>query len=168
MTLGGVDWPATEPPPKKINTCMNYMLSRLNPLRDLEDLQNRIITAFGRTPEADGDEPFAHSEWRPAVNIAEAEDGYWIVAEMPGVRKEDVQVMVENGTLTVSGERKFDDAAKKWQRIECGYGRFSRSFTLPQYADASQVKAEFKDGLLHIHVPKSEAARPKQIEIKVD
>jgi HSP20 family protein len=148
---------------------MKYMLSRLNPLRDLEDLQNRIIHAFGRPSNGDhADEPFAHSEWRPAVNIAEAEDGYWIVAEMPGVRKEDVAVTVEKGTLTVSGERKFDEAAKKWQRIECGYGCFSRSFTLPQYADAAQVKAEFKDGLLHIHVPKSEAARPKQIEIKVD
>jgi HSP20 family protein len=149
---------------------MSLILARLNPLRELEDIQNRLTNAF--RPSADlfnGDEPFAHSEWRPLMNIAESEEEYLIVAEMPGMKKEDVHVTLENGTLTVSGERKFqEDDNRKWRRVECGYGRFSRSFTLPQYADPSQVKAEFKDGLLHIHVPKSEAARPKQIQIEVD
>jgi HSP20 family protein len=149
---------------------MNYTQSRLNPLRGLEELQSRIINAFRPLSGTDdGDEPFAHSGWSPLVDIAEGEAGYLIVAEIPGMKKDEVKVTVENGILSISGERKFQqDGSMRWQRTERGYGRFSRSFTLPQYADPVQVKAEFKEGLLHIHVPKSEAARPKQIDIKVN
>jgi HSP20 family protein len=85
------------------------------------------------------------------------------------MKKEDVKVTVENGVLTISGERKFEkeEKNKKYHRLERGYGTFMRSFTLPDDADANKIKAEFKNGLLKVHLPKSEHAKPKQIEVNV-
>jgi HSP20 family protein len=85
------------------------------------------------------------------------------------MRKEDVKVTVENGVLTLSGERKLEkeEKGKRYHRIERAYGSFVRSFTLPDDADSDKVSAEFKDGVLKVHVAKSEAAKPKQIEVKV-
>jgi len=92
-----------------------------------------------------------------------------IKAELPDVKKEDVKVTVENGVLTISGERKFEkeEKKKKYHRVERAFGTFVRSFSLPDVADASKVKAEFKNGMLTVHVPKSEKAKPKQIEVNV-
>jgi HSP20 family protein len=84
------------------------------------------------------------------------------------VKKEDVKVTVENGVLTITGERKFEkEEDKKYHRIERSYGNFLRSFTLPDAADSSKVTAEFKDGVLKVHLPKSEKAKPKAVEVKV-
>ena len=85
------------------------------------------------------------------------------------MKKEDVKVTVENGVLTISGERKFEreEKKKKYHRVERAYGTFVRSFSLPDVADASKVKAEFKNGMLTVHLPKSEQAKPKQVEVKV-
>ncbi|MGB9601732.1 MAG: Hsp20/alpha crystallin family protein, partial [Limisphaerales bacterium] len=90
--------------------------------------------------------------------------------ELPEVKKDDVKVTVENGVLTISGERKFEKEEKgvRYHRIERSYGYFARSFSLPEDADAEKVSAEFKDGVLKVHVAKSEKARPKQIEVKVE
>ncbi len=109
------------------------------------------------------------AEWMPLVDIAEDEREYLITAELPEVKKEDVKVTMENGILTVTGERKFENEEKnrRWHRVERSYGSFARSFALPDDGDAAKVKAGFKDGILKVHVAKSEAARPKQIEVKV-
>jgi HSP20 family protein len=102
------------------------------------------------------------------VDIAEDDQEYMITAELPEVKKEDVKVTVENGVLTITGDRKFEKEEKtKYHRVERCYGSFARAFTLPDNGDATKVNAEFKDGVLRVRVAKTEAARPKQIEVKV-
>src|ERR671936_1612800 len=140
-------------------------LTRFEPLREMEDFQNRLSTLFGRPlRRPDGHrEEITLADWTPLADITEDEKEYLIKAELPEMKKEDVKVTVENGVLTISGERKFEKEEKKrkYHRVERGYGTFLRSFTLPDDADASKVKAEFKNGLLTVRVPKSEHAKPK-------
>lgn len=146
-------------------------LTRWNPFREMEELQNRLLSVFNLTTprRGDGQESITVAEWIPLVDIVEDDREYLIKAELPEMRKEDVKVTVENGVLTISGERKLEkeEKGKKYHRIERAYGSFVRSFTLPDDADADKVSAEFKDGVLKVHVAKSEAAKPKQIEVKV-
>jgi len=108
-------------------------------------------------------------DWAPLVDIVEDDKEYLIKAELPEVRKEDVKVTVEGGTLTISGERKSEkeEKGRKFRRIERYYGRFERSFSVPDDADDSKVAADFRDGVLRVHLAKSEKARPKQIEVNV-
>jgi HSP20 family protein len=109
------------------------------------------------------------TQWAPSVDISE-DDKEWLVnAELPEVKKEDVKVTVENGVLTIRGERKFEkeEKDKKYHRIERSYGNFLRSFSIPDASDATRVHAEFKDGVLKVHLPKSEKAMPKAVEVKV-
>jgi HSP20 family protein len=103
------------------------------------------------------------------VDIVEDQKEYIIKAELPEIKKEEVKVTVENGVLTISGERRAEkeDQGKTYHRIERVYGRFARSFSIPDDADASKVNAEFKDGLLRVHLAKNEKATPKAIEVKV-
>jgi HSP20 family protein len=103
------------------------------------------------------------------VDITEDEKEWVVKADLPEVKKEDVNVTVENGVLTITGERKFEkeEKDKKYHRIERSYGNFLRSFTLPDAADSSKVTAEFKDGVLKVHLPKGEKAKPKAVEVKV-
>jgi HSP20 family protein len=147
-------------------------LTRWDPIREMTEIQNRFASLMGRAPlqlQENGEEALTSTEWVPAVDIAEDEKEYVIKAEVPDVRREDVKVSVENGLLTISGERKFEkeEKDKKYHRVERAYGYFSRSFSLPDAAEAEQVKAEYKDGVLHVHVPKSERAKAKRIEVKV-
>ena len=151
---------------------MTNALTSWNPLRELEDFQSRILSAFNPASarRGNGQESLAVAEWAPLVDIAEDEKEYLITAELPEVKKEDVKVTMENGVLTVTGERKFEheEKNKKWHRVERSYGSFARTFALPDDGDAAKVNAEFKDGMLKVRVAKSEAARPKQIEVKVN
>ena len=151
---------------------MTSALTRWNPLRELEEFQNRILSAFNAASSrrGNGQESLTMAEWMPVVDISEDDKEYVITAELPEVKKEDVRVTVENGVLTITGERKFEkeEKNKKWHRVERAYGSFARSFALPDDGDAAKVNAEFKDGILKVHVAKSEAARPKQIEVKVN
>jgi HSP20 family protein len=103
------------------------------------------------------------------VDIKEDEKEYLIKAELPDMKKEDVRLTVENEVLAISGERTFEkeEKGKKYHRIERAYGSFVRSFSLPEDADGGKVTAEFKDGMLHVHLPKSQKPKPKAIEIKV-
>jgi HSP20 family protein len=141
-------------------------LTRWEPL-EMEDVQNRLSHLFGR--RTNGRDDITLADWTPLADITEDDKEYLIKAELPDVRKEDVKVTVENGMLTISGERKFEkeEKNKKYHRVERAYGSFVRSFTLPEDADASKVKAEFRDGVLTVHLPKSERAKPKQIDVKV-
>jgi HSP20 family protein len=120
-------------------------------------------------PQANGKETMIVADWVPAVDVSETDGEYQIKAEIPDVKKEDVKVTLEDGVLTIQGERKQEkeDKGKKYHRVERTYGSFVRSFTLPDLVDEEKVKAEFKDGILKLQLPKSEKARPKAIEVKV-
>jgi HSP20 family protein len=149
-------------------------LIRWNPLREMEDIQRRMTSLFDggiihRSNLTNDEENITVPEWAPLVDIAEDEKEYLLKIELPEVQKEDVKVTLENGTLTISGERKAEkeEKTRKFHRVERSYGRFVRSFTVPDGASAENVKAEFKDGVLRVHLTKSERARPKQIEVKV-
>ncbi len=147
-------------------------LTRWDPFKELDEMQNRLSTLFGRAPvrkNGEKQESLTVAEWSPLVDISEDEKEYLIKAELPEVKKEDAKVSVQNDVLTISGERKYEkeEKGKKYHRVERAYGSFERSFTLPEDADASKIAAEFKDGVLKVHLPKSEKPKPKSIEVKV-
>ena len=142
-----------------------------DPFRELSEFQNRLSSFFGRPGGQPGGEGTSmRSQWSPAVDIVEDDKEFLVKAELPEVKKENVHVTVENGVLTIYGERKFEKEEKnrRYHRVERSFGSFSRSFSLPEGADASKVHAEFKDGILQVHMQKSETAKPKQIEVKVE
>jgi len=146
-------------------------LSRWDPLKEMDELHRRLGSVFGLNQQRpiNGKEEMTVSQWMPLVDITEDDHVYLIKAELPDVKKEDVKVTVENGVLTISGERKFDkeENNKRYHRIERSYGSFTRSFAVPDDAEDSTVAAEFKDGVLTVRLAKSEKARPKSIEVKV-
>lgn len=147
-------------------------ITRWNPFKEMEDLQGRLSSLLGQTParwNGSKEENMTVAQWAPLVDITEDDREYVIKAELPEVRKEDVKLTVENGTLNISGERTFEkeDKGLRYHRVERSYGSFVRSFVLPDDADASKVTAEFKDGVLRVRVQKHEKALPKSIEIKV-
>ena len=147
-------------------------LTRWDPFKEMEETQSRLARILGLAPARTGNgdkESMAVMEWAPLVDIIEDDKEWLVKADLPEVKKEDVKVTVENGVLTVTGERKFEkeEKDKKYHRIERSYGTFFRSFTLPDAADGSKVSAEFKDGVIKVRLPKSEKAKPKTIEVKV-
>jgi HSP20 family protein len=145
--------------------------TRWNPFKDREDMENRLATMFAARESTGngGKEALTVAQWSPLVDITEDEKEYLIKAELPEMKKEDVRLTVENDVLAISGERKFEkeEKGKKYHRVERAYGSFVRSFSLPEDADGSKVTADFKEGMLQVHLPKSEKAKPKAIEIKV-
>ncbi len=149
-------------------------LKHWNPFKEMEDLQRHLSSVFDLASSSNNalrkqDESMTAPDWAPLVDIIEDDKEYLITAELPEVKRNEVKVTVENNTLTISGERKFEkeEKGKKYHRVERAYGSFVRSFTLPDDADANKVNAEFKEGVLKVHVAKSESAKPKQIEVKV-
>jgi HSP20 family protein len=141
------------------------------PFKEMEELQNRLNTYFGNsslTRNSD-QESAAPAKWAPLVDIVEDEKEYLIKAELPEINKEDISIKVDKGVLSITGERKFEkeEKGKKYHRVERSYGHFTRTFTLPEDADADNVKAEFKNGVLEVHLHKAEKAKPKQIDINV-
>mgnify|MGYP001159251806 CR=1 FL=1 len=146
-------------------------LRTFDPLRDFGSLQERINRLFDDTLRAsEGDEELMRGAWAPAVDIHETEDGYAVTADLPGVKKEDIEVDLKNGTLTIKGEKKFEERTPKenFIRIERSYGKFVRSFVLPNNVEPDKIKAVFKDGTLQLQIPKKEEAKPKQIKIDVN
>ena len=111
------------------------------------------------------------AEWAPAVDVTEDDKEFLIKAELPDLKKEDVKVTIEAGTLHIAGERKFEkeEKGKRYHRIERSYGSFERAFTVPEGTKPEALTAEYKDGVLRVHLPKSETAKPKPkaIEVKV-
>jgi HSP20 family protein len=144
-------------------------LTRWDPFKEMDDLHKQLSTFFNLGPSRaqTGQENMTVPQWLPLGDITEDDKVYLIKVELPEVKKENVKVTVENGVLTISGERHFEKEEKKYHRVERSYGRFTRSFGVPDDADDTKVNAEFKDGLLTVHLPKSEKARPKSIEVKV-
>ena len=147
-------------------------LKRWNRLKDLETFQHSLDSLVSRSavPRSEGQgELTAAAEWSPLVDISEDDKEYLIKAELPEVKKEDVKVTAEIGTLTIMGERRFEteEKGRKYHRVERAYGSFGRSFSLPDDASPGRVSAEFKDGVLTLHLVKDEKAKPQQIEVKV-
>ena len=147
-------------------------LTRWNQLRELQAIQHGLGSLLGRSPAQwpEGqEEPMAVAEWAPLVDISEDDKEYQIKAELPEVKTEDVKVTAEEGTLTITGNRKFEkeEKGKKYHRVERSYGSFVRNFSLPDDASPAKVSAEFKDGVLTVHLAKTEKAKPQQIEVKV-
>ena len=142
-----------------------------NPFKEREEWESRVATMLGTRAATGngGQEALTVAQWSPLVDIIEDEQEYLIQAELPDMKKEDVRLTVENEVLAISGERKLEkeEKGKKYHRVERAYGSFVRTFSLPEDADGSKVTADFKDGMLHVHLPKSEKAKPKAIEIKV-
>jgi HSP20 family protein len=149
-------------------------LSEWNPLRELDDFQHRLSrffgNGFGLGHRSNGREDITVAQWAPVVDITEDEKEYLVKAELPEVKKNDVEVRVEDGVLYISGERNFEkeEKRKRYHRVERAYGAFTRSFSLPDDADPNKINAEFKDGVLSVHVAKDPNAKSKAIEVKVD
>jgi HSP20 family protein len=143
-------------------------LVRFDPFRELEDLSSRLSTYFnrpGRTQaEVDG-----FSEWAPAMDVQETDGEYLIKADLPEVPKADVKVGLENGILTIEGERKQEkeEKGKKFHRVERTYGKFVRRLSVPSEVDEQKIAAEFKEGVLTVHLPKTPLVKPRNIDVKV-
>ncbi len=146
-------------------------LGRWDPFRELEDMSERLNRMFSRpaVTTKNGKESLTVADWIPTVDISETDGEYVIKAELPDVKKEDVKITLEDGVLTLTGERRQEKEEKstKYHRVERSYGSFVRSFSLPDLIDETKVKAEYRDGMLNLHLPKSEKAKPRAIEVKV-
>ena len=148
------------------------IVKRRDQLTNMETFQHNLDSLLRHSsnlPAGIQQKPVAAPEWSPLVDISEDEQEYLIKAELPEVKKEDVKVTAETGTLTIMGERKFENGehGKKYHRVERAYGTFGRSFALPPDANPSKVSAEFKEGVLTVHLLKDEKTKPQQIEVTV-
>jgi HSP20 family protein len=142
---------------------------KVDPFRELAAMQDRMARLFGDVYLRDEDTGF-RGTWTPAVDIFETDDHDLVVkAELPGMTREDIDVTVENGTLALKGQKKFDEAVKEehYRRIERSYGQFYRTFTLPNTVDASKVSADYKNGILTVKLPFREEAKPRTINVDV-
>ena len=147
-------------------------LAHWNQYRELEALHQSLGSLFSRSPlpRPEGkEEPMRVADWAPVVDISEDNQEYLIKAELPEVKKEDVKITMADGMLTITGDRKFEKAenGKKYHRVERAYGGFGRSFSLPDDASPANVTADFKDGVLKVHLAKNEKPRPQQVEVSV-
>ena len=144
-----------------------------NPLREMDETQNRLSRFFlggFSNRMGSGEVPsLAVADWSPEVDISEDDRGYLLKADLPEIKKDDVRVTVEDGILSVSGERRCqkEDQKRKFHRIERSFGTFRRSFTLPEDADSTKVTAEFRDGVLKVHLPTTPVAKSKATQVKV-
>jgi len=149
-------------------------LARWEPIREMATLTDRMSRLFdemwGRPARRLAEEDFLTGSWMPAVDILEDRDGLQVTAELPGVEPKDVEVTVENGILTIRGERNFEKATEgeTYHRVERIYGTFERSFSLPNTVDPDKIEARYKNGLLHLRMPKREEAKPKPVKIHVE
>lgn len=146
-------------------------LIKWDPFKELEEVSTRLNRIFEKSParSESGTEMLSMADWVPSVDISETDAAYVVKGEIPGVKKEDVKVTVQNGMLTIQGERKQEkeEKGKKFHRVECSYGNFVRSFRVPDDADENKIKADFKDGMISVTLPKSEKAKSKTINVPV-
>ncbi|MGB4703483.1 MAG: Hsp20/alpha crystallin family protein [Candidatus Saccharicenans sp.] len=144
-------------------------ITRWDPFRDimtLRDRMNRLFEDLMSTPKLEESE-IIQSTWSPAVDIYETENELVLTAELPGIDEKDVEIKIEDNTLTLKGERKFEKETREenYHRIERAYGSFYRSFSLPNYIDQDKISAEFENGLLKIHMPKRPEVKPRKVKI---
>ena len=133
-------------------------------LEGLTNMRAEMDRAFESTRSFSGS-PAPLSRWNPAVNVYQDKDRFTVVVELPGLKKEEIEISLHDDTLTIAGERKREESGEQEFLTERLYGKFQRSLTLPTAVDAEKVKASYKDGLLQVELPKAEEAKPKQIEV---
>jgi HSP20 family protein len=144
---------------------------RWDPLSELEDMSEKLDQVMRARRVGTLDDwmmqGMARADWIPTVDVSENETEFTVQAELPGVTRKDLKVTVENGVLTIEGERKHErnDRGQAHHRVERVYGRFVRSFTLPPRADDRRARGEYADGILRLHIPKIEASKPRRIEV---
>lgn len=143
-------------------------LIRFSPNTEMRRLQREIdglFDTFFPTTQGNGGES---ATWSPRVDLAETDDAYHIHADVPGLRKEDIEINMQDGTLSISGERQVqeNEENRRFVRVERAYGRFYRAFSLPQTIDYDGIEASFEDGVLTIVVPKAEETKPRRIDIR--
>jgi HSP20 family protein len=149
---------------------MRMTITRFDPFRELAHMQHRINRIFGNAYR-DSDDVLSRGDWMPPVDIFENENHEIVLkAELPGIKREDIDIRVENNLLTIRGERKREHETKDeaYHRVERTYGAFSRSFSLPSSVDTEHVNADFKDGVLTVTLPAREEAKPRQVQVKVN
>lgn len=136
------------------------MLARWDPFRDLTSVEEEFDRLVGRA--------FSRSAWVPALDVRETDDRFELTVDLPGIEPDDVTVNYEDGTLSISGKREFskEESGETWHRVERGFGTFARQVRLPRTADAERIEASFDRGVLTVSVPKTEAAKPRTIEVK--
>lgn len=141
-----------------------------DPFRDMFDLQRKLNQLFEGNRQNSSNESVALNTWTPAVDIYEDEHAFLIKLELPEVSRDDVKISFHENTLSISGERRFENEDKRdgYHRVERSYGQFYRSFTLPPNVNAETINAQFKDGVLRLTLPKKEEAKPKQIQVSID
>ncbi|MGB9836304.1 MAG: Hsp20/alpha crystallin family protein [Candidatus Saccharicenans sp.] len=144
-------------------------ITKWDPFKDimiLRDRMNRLFEDLVTSPRFE-DSEIMQSTWSPAVDIYETENELVLTAELPGIDEKDVEIKVEDNTLSIKGERKFEKETKEenYHRIERAYGSFYRSFSLPNYVDQEKITAEFENGLLKIHMPKKAEVKPRKVKI---
>jgi HSP20 family protein len=145
------------------------VLTRWEPFREFSTLQDRMNRLFRETQGNSQDEPLTSSSFAPAVDVYEDEHNVTLKIEVPGIDEKDIDVRIENNTLTVHGERKIEKEEKEenYRRVERQYGSFTRTFNLPPTVDAEKVQADYDKGVLKITLPKKAEAKPKQIKVNV-
>jgi HSP20 family protein len=136
------------------------MLAKMDPFRDLRTIEDEFDRLMGRA--------WSRDTWMPALDVRESADRYEVTVDLPGLDPKDVNVTFEDGMLTISGKRQFqeEDRGDTWHRIERGFGSFARSIRLPQTADTEKIEASFDKGVLKVSVPKTEQAKPRTIEVR--
>ncbi|MDP3849469.1 MAG: Hsp20/alpha crystallin family protein [Luteolibacter sp.] len=142
---------------------------RMDPLREMEELVRNMQRSFPSWM-AKSDESMTLADWTPSVDIGENDQEYIVKAELPEVKKEDIKVNIDDGTLSITGERKVEKEEKgtKFHRVERAYGRFERSFSLPEETDSDKITSDYKDGILTVHLPKNPNAKPRAHAIPVN
>lgn len=146
-------------------------LIRWNPFSEMESLFNPLgMRSYGRLPRLfRGDNGDVTFEWAPSADISETDKEYLVRAELPGVKKEDLKVSLDNGLITIEGSRRQqrEDKNERFHTVECCYGNFSRTFSLPERVKADAIRSEFKDGILTVHIPRDEAlSKPQRISVQ--
>ena len=140
-------------------------LTRIDPLLEIDRIQQRLNRLFLDPLKAES----TFGNFMPPVDIEETDTEFLVKADLPDVKKDEVKVQVENGVLTIEGERRNvkEEKGRRFHKVEREYGRFIRRFTMPTEIDPEKVRAEFKDGVLNVTVPKAATAKPKSIEVRL-
>jgi HSP20 family protein len=150
-------------------------MMRWDPFQDLRSAQDEMAQmnpmlahALGLHTQQQGSGRATTTAWAPALDISERKDAYLVTVELPGIKPEDLDITMEDGLLTIQGERQFtqESSEQQFHRVERRYGAFRRSITLPAQVQAEQIEASFEDGVLQILVPKMEEAKPKRIQVR--
>jgi HSP20 family protein len=163
---GRIDSSFAERPPTGnniMNPLAHWNQSRLNQLNELDDLQHRLRSVVRRSRARRPEDQARVAQWIPLVDVSEDARGYVIKAELPQVGKEDVRITLEDGTLIITGERKFDQNSKKNHPLALAYGRFAHSFVIPNDARPAWVTTVFKNGVLIVHLSRNAKARAQQL-----